>query len=431
MHTPQALPLAGVLLNAELTAQERKEPMRTEIRVGITEGDICGRDNRALQAAVDYVGRLGGGTVVIGPGEWLMKDSIRLGSNVSLRGEGKETVLRKAPGGTSKLAEDGDYGDVRVLPAEPDGFSVGDGVTVRCDGKGGFHSTVATVVRKDPDGALILDRIHNGDFMVARDATVSRACPLIRGVDIENIEIRDLVLDGNRENCPPEDGCRGGGINLLRTANVTIANVTVRKVNGDGLSYQNCPDVTVEGCLFEDNAGGGCHPGSGSARPVVRRCISRRNGGCGIFLCWRVKHGLFEDNDVEANGQMGISIGHKDTDNLFLRNTVRGNARSGIYFRNERGHAAGHRCIIEACTVEDNGRAGPHGGHPAAGIRIDGETEDTIIRRNTIRETEAPDAGPVHGILIGPEAGAVTVQANDIQAAAEPAVVDLRRAAQE
>ena len=347
-HTTQALLLAGVLLNAGLAAQERTGPMRPEIRVGITEGDICGKDHRALQAAVDYIGRLGGGTVVIGPGEWLLRDSIRLRSNVALRGAGKETVLRKAPGGTSNLAEDGDYGDVRILPVDADGFSVGDGVTVRCDGKGGFHSTVATVIRKDPDGALTLDRIHNADFMVARNATVSRACPLMRGVDVENIEIRDLLLDGNRENCPPEDGCRGGGINLLRTANVTIANVTVRKVNGDGLSYQNCPDVTVEGCLFEDNAGGGCHPGSGSARPVVRRCVSRRNGGCGIFLCWRVKHGLFEDNTVETNGQMGISIGHKDTDNLFLRNTVRGNARSGIYFRNERGHAAGHRCVIEA-----------------------------------------------------------------------------------
>ena len=33
------------------------------IRVGIDEGGIRGSDNRALQAAVDYIAALGGGTV--------------------------------------------------------------------------------------------------------------------------------------------------------------------------------------------------------------------------------------------------------------------------------------------------------------------------------------------------------------------------------
>jgi len=94
--------------------------MRPEIRVGITEGDLCGRDHRVLQAAVDYVARLGGGTVYVGPGEWVLRDSIRLASHVTLRGSGPTTVLRKAPGGTSPLAEDGDYGDVRILPRQPE-----------------------------------------------------------------------------------------------------------------------------------------------------------------------------------------------------------------------------------------------------------------------------------------------------------------------
>jgi hypothetical protein len=34
-----------------------------EIRVGVDEGDFHGSDQRALQAAVDYVAGLGGGTV--------------------------------------------------------------------------------------------------------------------------------------------------------------------------------------------------------------------------------------------------------------------------------------------------------------------------------------------------------------------------------
>ncbi len=407
-------------------AQGGEQPMRPEIRVGVTEGDLTGRDQRVLQAAVDYVAGLGGGTVRLGAGEWTLRDSVRLRSGVRLIGSGPETVLSKAPGGLSLLAEDGDYGDVRALPAQPDGFEAGDGVTVRSKTQGGFHSTVATVIRKDPDGALILDGIFNSDFMVAQEASVSRACPLIRAVDIAGVEVRDLTIDGNRPNCPLEDSCRGGGINFLRVANVQIANVTIRDMNGDGLSYQNCPDVTVEDCTFEGNAGGGCHPGSGSARPIVRNCTMRNNGGCGIFVCWRVKNGLFEDNVIEDNGQLGVSIGHKDTDNIIRRNQIRRNAQGGIYFRNEPDYSAAHRCTVEECTIEDNGSAGEYSGQPPAGIRVDGHTDGIALRRNRIRDTRAEGKTQAYGILINADAGPVTLEGNETEGNTKGDVLDLR-----
>ena len=377
--------------------------MRPELRVGLTDGDLSGRDERVLQAAVDHVAGLGGGTVRLGPGAWTLRNSVVLRSGVALMGAGEQTILRKAPGGTSLLAEDGDYGDVRLLPQDSSTFQVGDGVTVRSNRFAGFFSTVATVIRKDDDGALILNERLNADLMVNDGVFVSHACPLIRATDEHDVALRDLVIEGNREQCPPEDGCRGGAVNFLRVANVALSHVVIRNMNGDGLSYQNSPDVVVEDCLFEHNAGGGCHPGSGSSRPIVRKCIMRHNGGCGLFLCWRVKNGLFEDNTIEDNAQMGISIGHKDTDNRFTRNTVRRNALSGIYFRDEAGHAAGHRCVVENCTVEDNGSGGEHGGQPASGIRIDGETNDTVLRHNTIK-------GSAVSLLIGPKVGPVTIE---------------------
>jgi len=410
-----------------LPGQGVENAMRPGIRVGLTEGDLRGGDHRVLQAAVDYVAGLGGGTVRIGPGEWLLRDSVRLRDGVSLIGSGSATVLKKAPGISCSLLEDGDYGDVRVLPAQPEGFEVGDGVTVRSSTQGGFHSTVATVIRKDPDGALILDGLLNSDFMVADQATVSRACPLIRAVDCANVEVRDLVLDGNQPSCPPEDGCRGGGLNLLRVANVHLANLTIRNVNGDGLSYQNCPDVVVESCVFEDNAGGGCHPGSGSARPIVRDCTMRRNGGCGIFVCWRVKNGRFEDNLIEDNGQMGISIGHKDTDNTFARCQVRRNGYCGVYFRNEPEHAGGHRCTVEECVIEDNGPAGDYADQPPAGIRVDGHTNNVILRRNRIRDSRTDAKTQAYGVLINVDAGPVELEGNLVEGNAKGDVLDLRK----
>jgi len=38
------------------------------ITVGVREGDLRGADNRVLQAAVDYIAKLGGGVVEIGAG---------------------------------------------------------------------------------------------------------------------------------------------------------------------------------------------------------------------------------------------------------------------------------------------------------------------------------------------------------------------------
>ena len=64
-------------------------PDRPVIRVGQRDADIIGADNRALQAAVDYVGGLGGGAVEIGEGEYLMRDSLHLRSHVTVRGKGE------------------------------------------------------------------------------------------------------------------------------------------------------------------------------------------------------------------------------------------------------------------------------------------------------------------------------------------------------
>jgi polygalacturonase len=74
------------------------------ITVGTSTADLLGNDNRALQTAVDYVGYLGGGVVQIGPGEYLMRDSLHLRNRVTVRGAGEKTVLKKAREHRSPLA---------------------------------------------------------------------------------------------------------------------------------------------------------------------------------------------------------------------------------------------------------------------------------------------------------------------------------------
>jgi len=170
--------------------------------------------------------------------------------------------------------------------------------------------------------------------------------------------------------------------------------------------------VLVRGCVSEDNAGLGLHPGSGSQRPVVRDCIARRNGEDGLFLCWRVKYGLFEKNIFEDNGRFGISIGHKDTDNLLENNQVRANHQDGVFFRNETAGMAAHRNRLENNLIENNGGKGD-----ATGIRVRGETKDLVFRNNIIRDTRAVEARKqTTGIHIEEQAGEVILEGNQIDA---------------
>ena len=62
---------------------ERSEPAwdkKFELTVGNQNADINGNSDRALQAAVDYVKRMGGGTVKIKPGKFTLRNSVILPS---------------------------------------------------------------------------------------------------------------------------------------------------------------------------------------------------------------------------------------------------------------------------------------------------------------------------------------------------------------
>jgi hypothetical protein len=117
-----------------------------------------------------------------------------------------------------------------------------------------------------------------------------------------------------------------------------------------------------------------------------------------------VRHGVFENNLLEANGRYGISIGHKDTDNLLRRNTVRGNAEDGVFFRNEDYPMAGHRNRLEDNAIENNGTKAKD----AAGIRVRGETAGLVLNNNQIRQSV--------GIRLDEKVGEVAIEGNKVEA---------------
>ena len=393
---------------------------RPRVRVGVKEGDMIGADNRALQAAVDYVAALGGGVVEIGAGEFVMRDSLHLRSHVTIKGTPGKTVLRNAKSYSAPLKLDGDYGEEQFTIENGTGFEVGDGVAIWDKGSGGFHTTVARITGRSGN-TFAINLPLNADCMVQNGAQAATVFPVVSGYHLESARVEDVVIDGNKDENGYLNGCRGAGIFLYRCPGAVIARCTVRNYNGDGISFQQCNDVTVTDCASEGNAGLGLHPGSGSQRPTVRGCLAKNNKEDGLFLCWRVKYGTFEDNILEDNGRFGISIGHKDTDNLLRKNQVRGNQQAGIHFRNESEGMAGHRNRIEENIIENNGTT-----KPAPAIQVRGETRDLVFKNNIIRDTRPTDQQrQLVGIQLDEKVGAVTLEGNEITA--EKALVDARK----
>jgi Periplasmic copper-binding protein (NosD) len=426
---PAALPAAETQRDFSPKPQEQQLPTEMHsqmqqlpsITVGKDDGDIRGNDNRALQAAVDYIAGLGGGTVVIREGQYVMHDSLHLRANVTVRGSKGRTILRKADGMVSALALDGDFGEQQITVEDPTGFAVGGGVAIWDDNAGGFHTTVARITGRSGN-TFSIDNPLMADCMIANNAKAATVFPVVSGYNIEGARVENFVIDGNKDNNVHLNGCRGGGIFLYRAFGTVIKGCVVRNYNGDGISFQQSNDVVVTDCVSEANVSLGIHPGSGSQRPHVQHCIARGNGSDGLFLCWRVRHGLFTDNLLESNGQFGISIGHKDSDNLFRSNVVRANRQDGVFFRNETLPMAPHRNRLENNVIENNGTGGQ-----AAGIHIRGQTNDLVFKNNVIRDTRlAASQTQTVGIRIGQHVGHIVLDGNKIEA--RTAIEDRRTA---
>jgi len=414
---------AGVLVNRSFTAErpavthrratsgdDAVEPNwkeRVTVTVGPREADLVGSSDKVLQAAVDYVSRLGGGTVHVLPGTYRLRNAVYLSSKVRLLGSGPDSVLMKEPSETTKLAADSDWFDQEVTLVEPGGFRIGDGVCLRTKNPsdGGKEVLKRTLVARDGN-RFKLDRPLRENLWLMGDATCASLFPILSGENISNLVIENLTLDGNKERNENLDGNHAGCIFLQDCTRIVIRGMTARNYNGDGISWQICHDVTVENCHSHDHIGLGLHPGSGSQRPLIKNNRMERND-IGLFFCWGVKYGLAEGNKIKDSRSYGISIGHRDNENLIVENDVLRSGKVGVLFRAERGKDfAPHRNRLERNRIVDSGSE--------AGVAVDvqGETQEVAISGNQIQETRAP-AQRV-GIRLGPMTSEITLTDNRV-----------------
>ena len=279
-------------------------------------GDCTKDSTSAFQAAVAAVVRLGGGTVYVPPGCYLINavpTGIVLDSNVSLRldsGAILKTIPNSSPnyslitvwnksnvnisGGT--LMGDRDH---HTGSSGEWGFGI--------DIRGSSHVVVENVVSRDfwGDGFYVGSSAANGAS--------------------QNITLRSCVGENNRRQGLSMTGVNGAlidGCTFSDTAGTAPeAGIDLEPDTGDTLE-----NVRITGCYFRNNTYGLLL--AGGAGPVEQNQIignvMTNNKQTGVTLV-SANSNLFSNNIIEENGTVGLLI-YKSSNNMFSANYVSSNS---------------------------------------------------------------------------------------------------------
>jgi len=403
-------PRAPAVTRPRATSGDPIEPdwkSRIKLTVGPGKADIVGSDHRVIQAAVDYVAGLGGGTVQILPGTYRFRNAVKLRTGVRIVGSGLDSVCIKEPSVKTALLENSDWYDQEVTLTNAAGFEVGDGIVLRTKNphNGSFDTYKRTLIARSGN-RFKLNEMLVENFWTKEGANAATLFALFDGFRISDVAIENICLDGNRANNEFLNGNYVGCIFLRESNRINLKRVIARNFNGDGISWQVCHDVRAEECHSHDNAGFGLHPGSGSQRAVVTGSKLERND-IGFFFCWGVKWSLVENNAMLDNKRFGVSIGHNDTDNIVRNNEVLRSGKTGIYLRQEHGPTfSPSRNHIEANKVVDSGSEN------GIAVDIEGVTESVTLKRNVLLETRQP-ASRI-GVRISKDAKQIALAENRI-----------------
>jgi hypothetical protein len=134
-----------------------------------------------------------------------------------------------------------------------------------------------------------------------------------------------------------------------------------------------------------------------------------------------VRWSVCDNNTILDNRRFGVSIGHKDTDNLIRANDIQRSGKVGVLFRQEE---MGPEFSPNRNRLEDNHIVDSGGAEVGVGIKLEGKTQSIGIARNEIRETR--DAAKRIGVKMEPETKDIHLAGNRIEGFAQ-LVVDLRK----
>lgn len=313
-----------------------------------------GSPTAGIQEAIDSLPE-DGGMVFVPHGTYLVRRSISLGANVTLRGEGTGTVLmRPAPiffdltAPTSANCMDAELSTV-------EGLRVGDEIYIADKAQAGWHArhmAITAIQGTRVQGTLVI-----GDpercYSAKGGAHGGNYFPMILAPKIDSAAVMDLMVDGGPSVYDPrrmlDFTC--SAVHGVQAQNFRVRGVTVRRWPGDGISAQG-GSATVTECLVEDCLGNGYHPGTHISSSIWTNNISRRNGWDGFFFCLGVRNAIVSNNLLIENRLNGIG-GLQDPDayNVITGNVIARNGKRGIDGFGALGN------IVASNLIQDNSQS--------------------------------------------------------------------------
>ena len=314
-----------------------------------------------------------GGRVRLSAGTYVLRRSVYLPSRLSLVGEGSATVLVIRPLREMPLQRDCRGGGRSFVCRGKPPYAVGDEVGLVDDKMRGWWGTHG-IVKKIEDRRVHIDVPFNKTLKAALNAKAVNFFPAIWSHGEDDIEIRDLTIQGPEDYDGEWWNFTFSGIHLHNCRRVRVHNCTVRQWPSDGIGVQGGSDVQVAQCQAHDCRGHGFHPGTQLGRSVWSHNIGRGNGADGLFFCARVHHSVCSDSVFSNNGLNGIGgvANGGDHHNIISANVCNDNARCGIDANQ------GEEQIITSNLLLNNSQAAP-GRWP--GIRLH-DLERCIVQGN-------------------------------------------------
>ena len=331
LNTIYSIILLSILLVGNRNLSAANGPMMSAVK-NVKDFYSSSSPTSGIQEAIDALPKEGG-LVIVPPGIYLLKCSIMLPDNTTLRGSGPASVLIKCAGFQTRMVEKTPAGSLQLKVANVDGFEKGMQICITSKDEEGWYCSQPVITRIDGT-MLYLSEPLEKNYDVATSIVISYF-PAIWLRNRKNIVIENITINGdlkNNEDTFSDFVC--AAIHSERSVNVSISGCDVRDWPGDGIGVQGGTDIFVNECRVTGCRGHGFHPGTSIRNAVFSNLVSHNNTKDGLYFCADVQHisvtnGIFSRNGM--NGIGGLGGGRwPDSNNIVSNNVCESNNRCGI-----------------------------------------------------------------------------------------------------
>jgi len=123
------------------------------------------------------------------------------------------------------------------------------------------------------------------------------------------------------------------GIVILNSNQIILDSVKVNNYIGEGVSFQRGSNFYFSNLECKNNFSHGIYLGTSAKEILISKSKLCRNGGDGIYFCYKVSNSLIENCLIEENLENGIGGfgGAGGRRNVISRNVISKNLKSAIH----------------------------------------------------------------------------------------------------